>query len=110
MYSQKRKYGIGYLSVCVVVSVMTGISEFLSVTEIIFPEIAALATGMLAAPKQSWRVSRSRMVFLIAASTVMGTLLAKMSVTADFSLWALWLRHMLRVSCCFWFQEQISFL
>lgn len=87
MYSQKRKYGIGYLSVCVVVSVMTGISEFLSVTEIIFPEIAALATGMLAAPKQSWRVSRSRMVFLIAASTVMGTLLAKMSVTADFSLW-----------------------
>lgn len=87
MYSQKMRNGSGYISVCIVISVMTGASELLSESEIIFPEIAALATGMLAVPKQSWRADRKRMIVMIAAAAVAGTLLEKVSAAASLPVW-----------------------
>ena len=58
---------------------MVGASEFIGEKEIIFPEITALTVGALAAPKQSWRVSRIRMVILIALCSVIGILIVRFS-------------------------------
>ena len=78
----------GYLSVCIVVAVMAGASDLFEEREIIFPEIAALATGMLAVRNQSWQVSRKRMISAIACASAAGTILAKMTLSADISMWA----------------------
>lgn len=56
-----------------------GVSEFLGEKEIIFPEITALTVGSIAAPKQSWRVSRVRMVLLIAICAVIGIMIVRYS-------------------------------
>ncbi len=58
---------------------MIGVSELLGEKEIIFPEITALTVGAIAAPKQSWRVSRVRMVLLIAVCSVLGILIVRYS-------------------------------
>ena len=58
---------------------MIGISELLGEKEIIFPEITALTVGAIAAPKQSWRVSRVRMMLLIAVCSVLGILIVRYS-------------------------------
>lgn len=65
---------------CIVLAAaMVGASELLGEKEIIFPEITALTVGALAAPKQSWRVSRVRMVLLIALCSVIGILIVRFS-------------------------------
>lgn len=56
---------------------MIGVSELLGEKEIIFPEITALTVGAIAAPKQSWRVSRVRMMLLIAVCSVLGILIVR---------------------------------
>ncbi len=58
---------------------MVGASELIGEKEIIFPEITALTVGALAAPKQSWRVSRIRMIILIALCSVIGILIVRFS-------------------------------
>lgn len=58
---------------------MVGTAELLGEKEIIFPEITALTVGAIAAPKHSWRVSRTRMVLLIALCSVIGILIVRFS-------------------------------
>lgn len=72
---------------------MVGVSELLGEKEIIFPEITALTVGAIAAPKHSWKVSRARMILLIAVCSVIGILIVRFSpfpkavgLTAAFAL------------------------
>lgn len=51
---------------------MVAASELLHDKEIIFPEITAVAIGALAAPKQSWNVSRLRLLLTITAAAIIG--------------------------------------
>ena len=59
---------------------MVGVSELLGEKEIIFPEITALTVGAIAAPKHSWKVSRARMILLIAVCSVIGILIVRLSL------------------------------
>ena len=63
----------------ILAAAMVGAAELLGEKEIIFPEITALTVGAIAAPKQSWRVSRVRMVLLIAICSVLGILIVRLS-------------------------------
>lgn len=66
--------------VCVLLAaVMAGAAELLGEMEIIFPEITALTVGAIAAPKQSWRVSRVRMILLIALCSLLGIFTVRFS-------------------------------
>lgn len=58
---------------------MVGAAELLGEREVIFPEITALTVGAIAAPKHSWRVSRTRMALLIALCSVIGILIVRFS-------------------------------
>ncbi len=65
---------------CVILAAaMVGTAELTGEKEIIFPEITALTVGALAAPKQSWRVSRGRMILLIAVCSLLGILFVRYS-------------------------------
>lgn len=63
----------------ILAAAMVGTAELLGEKEIIFPEITALTVGAIAAPKQSWRVSRVRMALLIAICSVLGILIVRLS-------------------------------
>lgn len=66
--------------ICVLLAAaMVGTSELLGEKEIIFPEITALTVGAIAAPKQTWRVSRIRMILLIAVCSVIGIFIVRFS-------------------------------
>lgn len=65
---------------------MVGTAAALGEKEIIFPEAAAIATGLFAAPKKSWQTSGGRIVFSIAVCAVAGW-----AVSAFLPL-ALWLK------------------
>lgn len=68
------------LFVCLIlVAVMVGTSELTGEREVIFPEIAALSIGAVAAPKQCWITDRFRMVFLIFICSVIGILIVRSS-------------------------------
>lgn len=73
----------GVLTV-IVIAVMIGTSELLGEREIIFPEIAAIAVGMLLAPRRPWQVSRWRVLVLISLSAVVGL---AVSVLLPLPLW-----------------------
>ena len=94
MRSETGKKGINYLSVCFVIILMTGLAELFSEREIIFPEIAALAIGSLAAPKRSWQVNRSRMVLLIAVCASLGIMIVRVSDAV------VWLQILIAFSVC----------
>ena len=94
MRSENSKRYINYLLVCFVIIIMTGASEIFSEKEIIFPEIAALAVGALAAPKRSWQVSRTRMVILIAVCASLGVLIVR-AVNVE-----MWLQIVAAFSIC----------
>ena len=68
----------------IIVAVMIGTSERLGEREIIFPEIAAIAVGMLLAPRRPWQVSRWRVLVLISLSAVVGL---AVSVLLPLPLW-----------------------
>lgn len=51
---------------------MVGIAALLHEKEIIFPEAAAIATGLFAAPKKSWQVSNGKILLLISICAVAG--------------------------------------
>ena len=73
----------GVLTVCVI-AVMIAASELLGEREIIFPEIAAIAVGMLLAPHRPWQTSRMRVLVLISLSAVVGL---AVSVLLPLPLW-----------------------
>lgn len=73
----------GVLTV-IIIAVMIGASELLGEREIIFPEIAAIAVGMLLAPRRPWQVSRWRVLVLISLSAVVGL---AVSVLLPLPLW-----------------------
>lgn len=75
--SEKSKYIIKCVVCLVLITVMVATAELRNEKEIIFPEIAALAVGAIAAPEQSWRTSRIRMVILIAVCSVIGIMIVR---------------------------------
>ena len=68
-----------------VVAAMVGASELLGEQEIIFPEIAAIAVGLLLAPRRAWMTNRLRVFALIAVSASLGLAI---SVCVPLPLWA----------------------
>ena len=56
----------------IVIAVMIAASEVLGEREIIFPEIAAIAVGMLLAPRRPWQTTRWSVLVLIMLSAVAG--------------------------------------
>lgn len=67
----KRQGTINGLVVLIVV-LMVGTAELLGQSEIIFPEITAIAVGALLAPRMAWNTSRPRILLLIALCAVLG--------------------------------------
>lgn len=65
---------IRYAAVVLIVTLMIGASELLAEKEIIFPEIAAIAVGAIAAPRFAWRTDKLRMLLLIISGAVLGVL------------------------------------
>ena len=61
---------------------MVAAAELLHNKEIIFPEITAVAIGALTAPKQSWNVSRLRLLPTMTAAAVIGVGLAFLPLPA----------------------------
>ncbi len=59
------------------VSGMVGASVLFRNKEIIFPEITALTIGSLITPRRIWRVSNTRMIFLIGICAVLGVCIVK---------------------------------
>ncbi|WP_296586427.1 hypothetical protein [Ruminococcus sp.] len=56
-------------AVCIL---MVAVAEMTGEKEIIFPEIAAIAIGTLAAPTQSWNASKLRMITTLTIAALMG--------------------------------------
>lgn len=73
-----------YILTILIIAIMVGASELLGEKEIIFPEIAAIATGLLIAPHRSWQVSRIKILNLIGICSVLGLII---SVFMPLPLW-----------------------
>lgn len=58
--------------VLLIVAVMVGAAELLGESEIIFPEITAIAVGALMAPKLAWKTNRKRILILIMICAILG--------------------------------------
>ena len=58
---------------------MLAVAQCLEEPEVIFPEIAALATGCLVVPKRVWAVDRLRLVILLTLAAVAGYVLSRYS-------------------------------
>lgn len=80
---EKHRHLPGVLTVCVI-ALMIAAAELLGEREIIFPEIAAIAVGMLLAPHRPWQTSRTRVLVLITLSAVVGL---AVSVLLPLPLW-----------------------
>lgn len=68
----KRDDTIPALAAVLVIAVMVGTAELSGEREIIFPEIAAIAVGMLLSPRRSWRTDRRRVLLLISLAAALG--------------------------------------
>ncbi|MGN1338851.1 MAG: hypothetical protein ACI4WS_01030 [Oscillospiraceae bacterium] len=79
MIKENRNFALRSAVCVLLAAVMVGASGLLGEKEIIFPEITALTVGAIAAPKQSWRVSRVRMVLMILLCSVAGILIVRFS-------------------------------
>lgn len=73
-----------YILTILIIAIMVGASELLGEKEIIFPEIAAIATGLLIAPHRSWQVSRIKILILIGICSVLGLII---SIYVPLPLW-----------------------
>ncbi len=79
MTAENRNFALR-AGICILLAaIMVGVSELAGEKEIIFPEITALTVGAIVAPKQTWQVSRVRMVLLIAVCSVLGILIVRYS-------------------------------
>lgn len=73
----KRKSKIANNIMAVAITIlMVAVSFFMGEKEIIFPEIAALATGFFLAPKIPWNASPVKFVFLMTFSSFVGLALS----------------------------------
>lgn len=90
----RKKEWIRNISAIIVVAAMVMAAELLHEKEIIFPEITALATGALVAPKRSWQTNRLLMVALIAVCSVTGVLIVQ------YIPMALWAQMLLAFALC----------
>lgn len=70
-----KKIISGILTI-LVVAIMIGLSELLREREIIFPEITAIAIGLLIAPYRSWQVSKARILILISLCSIIGLMIS----------------------------------
>ena len=59
----------------IIVAIMAGASELIGEREIIFPEITAIAVGIIISPKLPWRTSKLRILILIAICSVTGVMI-----------------------------------
>lgn len=78
-----KKIISGILTV-LIVAIMVGLAELLGEREIIFPEITAIAIGLLIAPNRSWQVSRARILILVGLCSIIGLMI---SLFVPFPLW-----------------------
>lgn len=90
---QKQKLLTGSLTI-LVVAIMVGTAELLREKEIIFPEITALAIGMIFAPRLCWRTNRIRTFLLITLCSVEGVLIVR------YLPLPIWLQIMIAFSSC----------
>lgn len=67
-----KKKIIPILISAVLCSLMVAVSDITGDTDIIFPEICAVALGALAAPVRSWNTSKLRLLILMTASALLG--------------------------------------
>ncbi len=77
-----------------IITAMVSASEFFGEKEIIFPEIAAIAVGMLLAPKRSWQTSKIRILLLITMSAAIG-----LGISV-FVSWPLWIKMAIAFLIC----------
>lgn len=68
-----------YLFSLLLIAGMTGVAEATGEKEIIFPEMAALCTGMWVVDKRVWTVSRLQMILLLTAGATAGVLIVRLS-------------------------------
>lgn len=80
----KSKYILNDIITILIIAIMIGASEMLGEKEIIFPEIAAIAIGLLIAPKRSWQVSKAGILVLISICSILGLMI---SVFVPLPLW-----------------------
>lgn len=73
----KKDYLIATFLITAIVACMTGSAEGLVEREIIFPEIAALATGMILTPHKPWKVNGQRIIFFITLCAVCGMVIVQ---------------------------------
>lgn len=82
---KKRNQALFSVLTVLIAALMVALSELTGEQEILFPEIAAIAVGMLLAPKRSWQTNRIRILILISVSAVVGLFI---SVFLQIPLWA----------------------
>ena len=63
--------------VLAIVAAMVGAAELTGQSEIIFPEITAIAVGAFLAPRLAWRTDRARMLVTVTLCAVLGVLLVR---------------------------------
>ena len=63
--------------VLAIVAVMVGAAELSGQSEIIFPEITAIAVGAFLAPRLAWRTDRIRVLVTVSLCAVLGVLLVR---------------------------------
>lgn len=80
----KSKYILNDVIAVLVIAIMVSASELLGEKEIIFPEIAAIAIGLLIAPKRSWQVSKAGILILISICSILGLMI---SIFVPLPLW-----------------------
>ena len=90
----KKQKWLLQLTAVIFVTVMVLAAEGLGEREILFPEIAALAVGALAAPRQSWQTNRVWMVASIAVCATGGVLIVRLVP------WPLWGQMLLAFAIC----------
>lgn len=68
-----------YVYALLMIFLMVGIAELFGEKEIIFPEIVALTIGAWVAEKQTWKVNKRKLFFLMSFSSAVGVLVVKYS-------------------------------
>ncbi|MBE6876515.1 MAG: HPP family protein [Ruminococcus sp.] len=63
------------LTAVMTIGLMTGLAGWFQNSEIIFPELSAIAVGALTVPEMAWRVSKSRMLICISLCAVLGVVI-----------------------------------
>lgn len=73
------KEGLRYILAIVFIAIMAEVAEITHEKEIIFPEIAALALGLIVLKKTPWQVSRLMLVILMTICALFGVLVVRFS-------------------------------